>query len=271
MNAAPLPPTSSNLPPFGLLLAAARQAATLAGEHALNNPARRHDANRVARHDVKHVLDVECERIATEVLLDAFPGTEILGEETSRGDESPPAGVRWVVDPIDGTVNFFHGLPNWCCSVAAQVAGETVAGAVFAPELGMCFTGVRGGPALCNGVPLRVSDTGTLERAVVATGADKAEEPSRAFRFFNAIGRVVQRPRIFGAAALDLCFVASGHADGYFEHGIFLWDVAAAGLIVECAGGSCEVLRSHGGHRMAFLGSNGRLHRPLRDLLLPLI
>jgi myo-inositol-1(or 4)-monophosphatase len=262
--------SSIPIPSADLLLAVARQAALLAGGHALNNPDRRRDANRVDRHDVKHALDDECEQIATGAIRSVFPDHAILGEETASGNEVPPPGVRWVVDPIDGTVNFFHGLPIWCCSVAAQVAGETVAGVVFAPELELCFTGVRGGRAFCNGMPLRVSDTGVLQQAVVATGADRSEDPSQAFRFLAAIGREVQRPRILGSAALDLCFVASGRVDGYFEQGIFLWDVAAAGLIVQCAGGSCEILREHGGHRMAFLASNGRIQQPLRDLLLPL-
>lgn len=256
-------------PSTTLLLAVARHAAMSAGNHAFANLDRRHDANTVARHDVKHKLDVECEAIASSVIREAFPAHAILGEESATGDETPPDGVQWVIDPIDGTVNFFHGLPNWCCSIAARIGGRSVAGAVFAPELGLCFTATADGPAMCNGRELHVSDTRALDRSIVATGADKAEDPSRAFRFFNAIGAAVQRPRIFGSAALDLCFVAAGKIDGYFEHGIFIWDVAAASLVLERAGGRCEVLRRHGGHRLAFLGSNGLIHDALRALIVP--
>lgn len=258
-----------NTPSNQLLLAVARHAAMSAGNHAFTNLDRRLDANIVARHDVKHKLDVECEAIATRAILDAFPDHAILGEESASDDETPPEGVQWVIDPIDGTVNFFHGLPNWCCSVAARIGGKSVAGAVFSPELGLCFTATADGPALCNGRELRVSATAETEKSIVATGADKSEDPSRAFRFFNAIGKAVQRPRILGSAALDLCFVASGKADGYFEHGIFIWDVAAASLILERAGGRCEVLRRHGGHRMAFLGTNGLIHDSLRSVIVP--
>ncbi len=252
-----------------LLLAVARHAAMAAGNHAFANLDRRRDANIVARHDVKHKLDVECEAIATSVIRAAFPDHAILGEESATGDETPPEGVQWVIDPIDGTVNFFHGLPNWCCSIAARVGGKSVAAAVFSPELNLCFTATADSPAMCNGHELHVSETDAIDKSIVATGADKSEDSSRAFRFFNAIGAAVQRPRILGSAALDLCFVASGKADGYFEHGIFIWDVAAAGLILERAGGRCEVLRSHGGHRMAFLGTNGRIHDALRSVIVP--
>jgi myo-inositol-1(or 4)-monophosphatase len=118
---------------------------------------------------------------------------------------------------------------------------------------------------------MRVSQTGRADRATVHTGSDRSEDPSRAFRFFNRLAAAVQRPRILGSAALDICFVAAGRADAYFEHGIFVWDVAAAGLILERAGGVCEVLKDHGAFRMAVLASNGRLQAPLRAMLLPLI
>jgi myo-inositol-1(or 4)-monophosphatase len=249
------------------LLAVARLAAAAAGDHARLNAARRREATLVTRHDVKHKLDVECQEIAVATILKAFPGHAVLGEETAGAETPPPAGPQWIVDPIDGTVNFFHGLPLWCCSVAVRVDGVMAAGVVRAPELGLCFEAARDAPARCNGELIGVSATRRLDRAVVHTGCDRKEGPARAFRFLECLASRVQRPRLLGAAALDVCFVAAGRADAYFEHGIYLWDIAAAGLILECAGGRIEVLKAHGGYRLAVLASNGALHASLRRLL----
>jgi myo-inositol-1(or 4)-monophosphatase len=261
-------PTPAPHPSPTSLLAVARLAATRAGDHARCNGLRRQDVNTISRHDVKHKLDVECQTIATQTILAAFPGHAILGEETAGAERPAPAGVEWIIDPIDGTVNFFHGLPYWCCSVAARLDGVTQAGFVYAPEMGLAFEAASDGPALCNGQPLQTSACTDLARALVHTGTDKADGTSRSSRFFDALAMVVQRPRIMGAAALDICFVAQGASDGYFEHGIFIWDVAAAALILARAGGTSEILKAHGGYRLAFLASNGHLHSELKTRLL---
>jgi myo-inositol-1(or 4)-monophosphatase len=253
------------------LLAVARLAACAAGDHARLNLARRHDTNSLDRHDVKHKLDVECQQVATETILRAFPGDDVLGEETAGAESPPPAGAEWIIDPIDGTVNFFHGLPLWCCSVAVRVNGVMTAGAVYAPELGYCFEAACDAPARCNGAPIGVSATARLDHATVHTGCDKHVDPARVFCFFSSIAEVAQRPRLLGSAALDICLVACGKADAYFENGIYLWDMAAAGLILERAGGRCETLKERGGYRRAVLATNGALHAPLRARLLPLL
>ena len=201
-------PTPAPHPSPTSLLAVARLAATRAGDHARCNGLRRQDVNTISRHDVKHKLDVECQTIATQTILAAFPGHAILGEETAGAERPAPAGVEWIIDPIDGTVNFFHGLPYWCCSVAARLDGVTQAGFVYAPEMGLAFEAASDGPALCNGQPLQTSACTDLARALVHTGTDKADGTSRSSRFFDALAMVVQRPRIMGAAALDICFVA---------------------------------------------------------------
>ena len=253
-------------PSATILLAVAQQAARRAGEHVLAHLGRRLDTHKILRHDIKHKLDQEAQDVATSTIRAAFPDHAILGEETADAI-LPDTEVRWVIDPIDGTINFTHGLPLWCCSVAAQIHGQSVAGAVFAPELGLLFTAQAGGSARCNDQPLRVSDTARLDQALIHTGADKNEPGTGSFRFLNRISEVAQRPRVMGSAALDICWVAAGKTDGYFEPGVFIWDVAAAGLILECAGGRCEVLRHAPGYKMAVLATNGRLHEPLRDVL----
>ena len=252
------------------LLAVARQAARRAGEHVLAQVCRRSDTHQVLRHDIKHKLDCEAQEIATAAIRDVFPEHAILGEETADA-ALPVTEVRWVIDPIDGTVNFTHGLPLWCCSIAAQVNEQTAAGAIFAPELGLLFEAQAGGPAFCNGQVLQVSGTSRLDQALIHTGADKDNTSGQgAFRFLNRIAEIAQRPRLMGSAALDICFVAAGRTDAYFEPGVYLWDVAAASLILACAGGSGEVLWRGSGYKLAFLATNGRLHQPLRENLLPL-
>ena len=263
-------PTSDLAEPFApeALLHVARLAATRAGNHALGNVRRRGEVNAISRHDVKHILDVECQAVATATILAACPGDAILGEETAGEERPAPGNAEWIIDPIDGTVNFFHGLPHWCCSVAVRRGGVMQAGVVYAPELGLVFEATVDGPACCNGRPIRCSVLADPSHALVLTGSDKAEDPARAFRFFAALARLVQRPRVLGAAALDICLVARGAADGYFEHGIYLWDIAAASLILARAGGADEVLRMHGRYRLAFLASNGHLHAALKTCLL---
>lgn len=259
-----------SIPTHTALLAIATLAARRAGDHVLANLGRRDEADSLTRNDVKHRLDVEAQQVATAAILDACPDYPILGEETCDAS-LPAAPLRWVIDPIDGTVNFFHGSPWWCCSVAAQVDGRSVAGAVFAPELGWLFEATADGPALCNGKPLQVSDIDRTDLALIHTGADKADLGEHSFRFMRTIAASAQRPRITGAAAIDICLVAAGKADAYFEPGIFIWDMAAAGLIVGRAGGTCEILRAYDGYRMAVLASNGHLHAPLRDTLQPML
>lgn len=267
------------LPPTALLATAAL-AARRAGLHALAHRERRREANLIARHDVKLQLDLECQAVATDLILSAYPDHRILGEEDPVEKESPPAPAQdgttpspyeWIIDPIDGTVNFFHGNPYWCCSVAVRHAGFMQAGCVFAPALNLVFEGALGQPSRGNGEPLRVSDTAELRMANVHTGADKNAAPDSApFRFFHRIATLVQRPRIYGAAALDICLVASGAADAFFEPGLYLWDIAAADLILRQAGGAGSRLREWSGHRLAYLGSNGRIHDALRSALEPL-
>lgn len=257
------------LPTPDSLLSIAKLAARRAGEHVLANLHRRDEADALTRNDVKHRLDVEAQEVATATILEACPDYPILGEETWDA-ALPDTPLRWVIDPIDGTVNFFHGSPWWCCSVAAQINGRSVAGAVFAPELGWLFEATTDGPALCNGHTLHVSDTSETQRALIHTGADRPAQDEHSFRFMCAVAAMSQRPRITGAAALDICLVAAGKADAFFEQGIYLWDVAAAGLVVERAGGTCEILRNYDGYRMAVLASNGHLHAPMRDKLTPL-
>jgi myo-inositol-1(or 4)-monophosphatase len=170
--------------------------------------------------DIVTELDRATERLVSDGLRAARPDDEILGEES--GVSAGSSGVRWVLDPIDGTVNYVYGLPQYAVSLAAQVAGRTVAGVVRNPESGEEWTAVRGGGAWRAGERLRGSAVSTLDQALVGTGFA-----------YDARVRDIRR---FGAASLDLCFAAEGRLDAYYERGLQPWDLAAGALIAEEAG-----------------------------------
>jgi myo-inositol-1(or 4)-monophosphatase len=256
------------------LLACAVEAARAAGGHALGNLHRRGEAVSRAAHDVKLKLDIECQHRAEAVIAAAYPAHRFMGEESAAerssdsDDNNAASPYEWIVDPIDGTVNFSHGMPLWCCSVAVRRDRETLAGAVYAPAIGELYSATLDGPALCNGEPIVVSDINRLAAAMVTTGMDRLNEPGLApFTFFNRIASHAQKARIMGSAALDLCFVARGRAEAYFEAEIFTWDVAAGGLIIRRAGGQTEILKACGQHKLRYLATNGHIHDELRALL----
>ena len=245
-------------------------AARSAGEHVMKNLHRRGDFNSNMRTDVKHKLDIEAQEVAEAVIKENFPEHDILGEETCN-QVLDNTDWLWIIDPIDGTINFFHGLPWWCCSVAVRYKGETIAGSVFIPEMKMLFEAACDSPAYCNGEIINVSATKDVNLSMLATGADKWDLDGRAFRFMQKISEMAQRPRILGAAAVDMCMVAAGRIDGYFESGIYTWDMAAGALIVERAGGNTDILKQYPDHRMAFLATNGHLHAICKKELQPML
>lgn len=254
------------LPSLDRLLACAEAAARAGGKHALTHSHRRGIVAQTFAHDVKLKLDRECQDVTERVIRKCFPHAVILGEENTV--KPAAADVLWIIDPIDGTVNYFHGLPLWCCSVAVQVRGRAAAGAVYAPVLDECYTAHRERSSTCNGKPLAVSATRRLKDAVILTGLDKRNDLlSHSIALFQKLSRQTQKVRIMGSAALDLCQVAAGRADAFFESGIYLWDVAAAGLIVDQAGGRAEIISTDPHNRLRFIASNGRLHAPLRRLI----
>jgi myo-inositol-1(or 4)-monophosphatase len=257
------------------LLECAIAAAQAGGNHALNNLNRRQEYKATFAHDVKLALDIECQQVAERLISERFPDHLFLGEEDtslgrSNGEQPPPSdAVQWIIDPIDGTVNFSHGLPMWCCSIAARIGTDVVAGAVFMPELGLLYSATIDGPAQCNGEPIHVSQTASLDKAIVMTGMDKHMDPAiKPYELFSRIADNTRKARIVGSAAVDICWVAAGRADGYFERGIYIWDVAAAGLIVQRAGGCTRMIESmEEPYRMAWVASNPQIHEPLCELV----
>jgi myo-inositol-1(or 4)-monophosphatase len=213
--------------------------------------------------------DLRSEELIRKVLEERAPGIPVLGEEAGEGDHVPGApGLRWLVDPIDATVNFAHGLPIWSISIALEDAGAMQVGVVAAPVLGWWFEASAGGGAHDGtGLPLAVSAIDRLEQAMLTTGFpyDRATHPENNFAQWEHMQRRAGACRRLGCASLDLCFVANGWLDGYWERRLKPWDVAAGALIVVEAGGT--VTNTQGGpfdpHAGEVLASNGAIHGEL--------
>ncbi|WP_206791567.1 inositol monophosphatase family protein [Amycolatopsis sp. MtRt-6] len=185
--------------------------------------------------DVVTAVDHESERLVRSRLASLRPGEPVLGEE--GGGTAGDDGVTWVVDPIDGTVNFLYGLPWFAVSVAAQVGGVSVAGAVVEPASGRVWSAARGQGAFLDGRRLAVSAPAGLEVTLVGTGfAYSPARRTRQSRFAASLLGQVRDIRRNGAASLDLCAVAAGWLDAYVEHGLNRWDWAAGALIAAEAG-----------------------------------
>jgi myo-inositol-1(or 4)-monophosphatase len=216
--------------------------------------------------DVVTALDRASEALVARRLSELRPGDGLLGEEGS--DSAGSTGVRWIVDPLDGTVNFLYRLPNWAVSIAAEVGGEVVAGVVHAPALGATYTATRGGGAFRDGAPLAGSTVTTLAGALVATGFGYAA--SRRAAQAAVLTRVVPRVRDIrrmGAASLDLCAAAGGLVDAYYERGLKPWDHAAGGLIAAEAGLRVGGLRGRPAGEDLTVAAPPALFGPLIDLL----
>ena len=185
--------------------------------------------------DMVTEMDHAAEALIVERLLAARPDDGILGEE--GGERTGTSGVRWVVDPLDGTTNYLYGHPAWAVSIAAEVEGRGVAGAVFDPTHDEAFTAATGHGAFLNGEPIRPSAADDLASALIATGfAYDADRRARQAHVLTHVLPRVRDIRRFGAASLDLCWVACGRQDGYYEVGLQPWDVAAGAVIAAESG-----------------------------------
>ncbi|QIN81652.1 inositol monophosphatase [Rubrobacter tropicus] len=216
--------------------------------------------------DLVTEMDERAEGAIREALLGAFPDHGMLAEE--GGSLSGGGDARWIVDPLDGTTNYAHGLPVFAVSVALERSGEVVLGVVHDPMRGETFVAEKGLGATLNGEALTPTGEEDLARGLVATGFpyDRNNVPA-ALELFGTLSLRAQGMRRLGAAALDLCYVAAGRLDAYYERGIHAWDVAAGALILEEAGGRITDYRGgpfevEGGELVA---SNGPLHGTLLD------
>jgi myo-inositol-1(or 4)-monophosphatase len=217
-------------------LQTAIEAALAAGDLLRQNFGGTLDVNAFEAHDIKLELDVRSQDLITQKLLAQFPDHAILGEEGVAGCADSP--FQWVVDPIDGTVNYFYGVPHFCVSIALKHGEDIVAGVILDPMRNELWAAEKGSPTTLNGKPVRVSQRTRLSDAILSVGFSKTKATINAG--MPMLEHYVQRARkcrLMGSAALDLAYVACGRLDAYIEQAVSLWDVAAGKLLVEGAGG----------------------------------
>jgi myo-inositol-1(or 4)-monophosphatase len=250
-------------------LAAATQAVLRAGAIQKEHLGRDIEVRHKGTIDIVTEVDRACEQAIVAVLRERFPDHDIVTEETDLGR----TGSRyvWYTDPLDGTTNYAHGYPFFCSSVALTVSGEVVAGAVFDPVKEELFTAEKGGGSHVNGRRLRVSSAAELLRSLLVTGfpydvRDDLEGKLRLFSRFMGEARAVRRD---GAAALDLCYVAAGRYDGFWEERLQPWDMMAGILMVHEAGGRTSRFDGAplGVVADEILATNGALHGPMLAVL----
>lgn len=219
--------------------------------------------------DLVTEIDKRCEEVIIGIIRKQFPGHEILSEEI--GVLEKPSAYKWIIDPIDGTVNYAHGMPVCCVSIAVEVSGVIELGTVYNPFLNEWYVAEKGKGATLNGQTIEVSGNNQLEKAFLVTGfpyvwKDAGKDPIRVFEQLVRKGLPVRR---LGSAALDLCWVACGRFDGFWEYHLNAWDSAAGFLMVEEAGG---IVTDFSGERYSpyqsqLLATNGKIHEQLLNTI----
>ena len=255
-----------------LYLATAIEAVIRAGDVQMAHFGRQMRVDKKGAIDLVTEIDLQIERDFRTMVAERFPGHVVLGEEFSSADDrATTAEFCWVLDPIDGTTNFAHGLPIFCSSLALEINGEAVVGAVYDPNRRELFTAERGAGAWMNGVPIRVSSAGTLLDSLLVTGFHYSihKEPEELMGLFSEFITRARAVRRLGSAAIDLCYVAAGRFDGFWEQKLQPWDVSAGALIVQEAGGhvstaSGEPFRSRLG---SVLATNGLVHAEMLETI----
>jgi len=215
------------------------------------------------------VADKKSEELIVAGILSRFPTHSILAEES--GSTQPGSAVQWVIDPLDGTTNFAHGYPVYCVSIGVEVNGEMECGVVYDPVRDELFTAGHGQGAFCNGERLRVSGVRQLSHALLITGfpynfRERLDTVVGQFREFLVASQAVRRG---GAAALDLCYIAAGRLDGFWELFLQPWDTAAGRLILEEAGGRVSNFAGsrYSIYEKEILASNGLIHDEMLAVL----
>jgi myo-inositol-1(or 4)-monophosphatase len=222
--------------------------------------------------DLVTEIDREVERMFRALIAARFPEHDVLAEEfEARGDRERGARCTWVFDPVDGTTNYAHGLPIFCSAASLEIDGDAVVAAVYDPSRRELFTAERGSGAWLNGTPMRVTSADRLIDALLCTGFPYTvqEDPGSLLDIFGAFIRTSRAVRRLGSAAIDLCYVAAGRLDGFYEMQLNPWDISAGALLVREAGGL--VTDASGGpfdsRRGEIIASNGRIHDALVDTI----
>jgi myo-inositol-1(or 4)-monophosphatase len=231
-------------------LEAATRAARTAGALVRENFGRSQKVDFEEAHDIKLELDVRSQELITKLLLKEFPTHSILGEEGNVENNSTE--FEWVIDPIDGTVNYFYGIPHFCISIALREKGEIIVGVIYDPMRDELWRAERGGKAYLNGRVIEVSQYTDVSQSVVSVGMS----------IFQDLLVRARKCRMMGSAALDLAYVATGRFDAYIERSVNWWDIAAGVLLVKCAGGQLVIAPSAVQHgKLSVIAWNGKIDR----------
>jgi myo-inositol-1(or 4)-monophosphatase len=262
---------SSTPPPDPVFLATATEIVLRAGDIQLRGQASGFQIKKKGTIDLVTEIDLECERMCRSVLADRFPEHDVLAEELGGVSTGGASRFRWIFDPLDGTTNYAHGLPIYCSSLGLEIDGQRAVAAIYDPSRKELFTAERGQGAYLNGLALHVSETDALLEGLLVTGFPydmhtQGSDLVELFGVFLAKARAVRR---LGSAALDLCYVAAGRFDGFWEQHLKPWDVAAGALVAEEAGGrvtgmSGEPFDPASAHLVA---SNGHLHEQMLTVI----
>ena len=244
-----------------LAIHAAHEAGKLLKQHFGAVP----EVDEATHHDIKLALDKESQELITDILLGARHGDALYGEEGLAGNQD--SDRQWIVDPIDGTVNYFYGIPHFCVSIALRVAGEITVGVIHDPMVGETWSVEKGSPALLNGRPIRVSGRDKLEQSILFVGCGKDEEALRTgIERFHRASLKARKMRMMGSAALGMAYIACGRLDAYIESRISLWDIAAGELLLETAGGKTDLTPVPGmPDSWSIVATNGRI--PVEEIL----
>ena len=238
-------------------LDAAVEAARAAGELLRQNFQQPLRVNSSEAHDIKLEIDVRTQELITDLLLKKFPEHALYGEEGIVGDQT--SEHQWVVDPLDGTVNYFYGIPHFCVSIALRYLGEIIVGVIYDPMREEMWTAQKGTEPKLNGRPIHVSDRAALAEAVISVGLSKTGVTIAAgLPLLQEMVHRARKCRLMGSAALDMAYVACGRFDAYIEQGISLWDIAAGWILVETAGGKVDMRpRTDMKDKYSIIASNG--------------
>ena len=215
--------------------------------------------NEFAAHDIKLELDEKAQELITQIILERHPDHAILGEEGLGGNQA--SDFHWIVDPLDGTVNYFYGIPHFCVSIALRQKEEILVGVIYDPMREELFSTQVGVPSLLNGKPISVSPRTQLSEAIVSVGLAKVTQTIElGLPVLQDLIHRVRKARMMGSAALDLAYVASGRLDAYIEAGIRIWDVAAGVLLVQNANGKILMNpRPDNPDKLTVVASSGRI------------
>jgi len=248
----------------------AKEIALAAGEILKRGSRRRQPIRLKGRVDLVTAIDLRSEEFIIKKLQRSFPHHSVLAEESGATSHLSPC--RWIIDPLDGTTNYAHGYPAFCVSIGLEVEGKMVLGAVYDPIRDELFSAMRGKGAFLNRRRIHVSNQTKLSKSLLATGFpyDIAESKINNLDNFARMYKKAQAIRRGGSAALDICYLACGRFDGFWELKLHPWDVAAGLVIVEEAGGQVTTIegKRYSIYEKSILASNRKIHRQMRDVLM---